>query len=89
MNESVKPILMRKLVRESCFGTYVVSPTSYKSYMLTQMARDIVKILDGKKTISELIDLVGSSHRLDSDAARKQVNAVINELQKLGALQLE
>ena len=89
MNEGLKPTLNRRLVKESCFGTYVLSAKSFKSYMLTQMACEVVKIIDGKRTVADLADLVGLSHKLDPDTARKRVNAVIDELGKLGALRLE
>jgi hypothetical protein len=89
MNEGLKPRINRKLVKESCFGTYVLSANTFKSYMLTQVAYDVVKIIDGNKTVEDLADLIGVSHKLDIDLSRKRVSAVIDELQKLGAVRLE
>ena len=89
MNEGLKPTVNRRLVKESCFGTYVLSAKTFKSYMLTPTAFEVVKIIDGKRTTADLADLVRVSHKLDPDVARRRVNAVIDELQKLGALRLE
>ena len=89
MNDGLKPTLNRRLIKESCFGTYVVSARTFKSYMLTQEAYDIVKIIDDKRTIADLVNLAEVSGRLDPDVARKRVNTVIDELRKLGALRLE
>ena len=89
MNEGPKPTVNRRFVKESCFGTYVLSAKTFKSYMLTPTAFEIVKIIDGKSTAADLADVIRVSHKLDLDVARKRVNAVIDELQKLGALRLE
>jgi hypothetical protein len=89
MNDGLKPTVNRRLVKESCFGTYVLSAKTFKSYMLTPTAFEVVKIIDGKRTAADLADLVRVSHKLDPDVARRRVHAVIDELQKLGALRLE
>jgi len=66
-----------------------LSAKTFKSYILTRTASEVVDLIDGKRTVADLADLVGASHKLDPDAARKRVNTVIGELQKLGALRLE
>ena len=89
MNEDLKVTLNRRLLKESCFGTYVLSAETFKSYMLPGEACEVVKVIDNERTVAELVDLIGASSRLDPDAARRRVNTVIDELRKLGALRLE
>jgi hypothetical protein len=89
MSEGLKPTVNRRLVKESCFGTYVLSAKTFKSYMLTPAACEVVKIVDGKRTVADLVEQVGVSHNLNPGMARKRVNAVIDELRRMGALRLE
>lgn len=89
MSEGARPTVNRRFVKESCFGTYVLSAKTFKSYMLTPTAFEVVKIIDGKRTVADIAELVRVSHKLDLDVARKRVNAVIDELQKMEALRLE
>ena len=89
MSEGPRPTVNRRFVKESCFGAYVLSAKTFKSYMLTPTAFEVVKIIDGKRTVADIADLVRVSHKLDLDMARKRVNAVIDELQKMKALRLE
>lgn len=89
MNREARPRLARELVKESCFGTYVLNARSFKPRMLTQAATNVVKFIDGEKNVSEIIESVGALAEVDPQTALNRVKSVIDELEKMGALYYE